>query len=390
MSIRSSVACLWVIMLFVLAACGCAATPDAPGESQSNAPSPVIQTQPSPTKVVYRDPEPAFEPYTLPLSEPGPYFAGKRNYSFKDSDREDREVAITVWYPAVRPPDVTSPTLKEAEPDFTGAPYPVVLSSTKVASQFGTHLVSHGFVVASVDGIDTWEEFDNSLIDQPLDILFALEQAGTGSLEGLAGMLNAEQAGTIGYSFDGTNSLFMSGARVDPAHFVAECSDYEPNKITIDNMFRPYQCALYDSWEGFEAHAGEAITSSDDGLWQPMTDERIRAVMPLAPEGWVLFGERGLAAVDRPALIIVATRDPYYAEDVTIYEGLGTEDRTLISVIDQTHMMIFEQEYVAKMAHFAAAFFGYYLQDREEYAEYFSAEFVDQYPDLSWGPVSED
>ena len=40
---------------------------------------------------------------------------------------------------------------------------------------------------------------------------------------------------------------------------------------------------------------------------------------------------------------------------------------------------------VARMAHFAVAFFGYHLQEREDLAWYFSEEFVAQHDDLAWG-----
>jgi hypothetical protein len=47
--------------------------------------------------------------------------------------------------------------------------------------------------------------------------------------------------------------------------------------------------------------------------------------------------------------------------------------------------MIFESLPVMRMQHFAAAFFGYYLQGKSELATYFSQDFVSQYPDLAWG-----
>jgi hypothetical protein len=47
--------------------------------------------------------------------------------------------------------------------------------------------------------------------------------------------------------------------------------------------------------------------------------------------------------------------------------------------------MIYNPEPVERMQHFATAFFGYYLQGRQDYAEYFSQEFVEQYEDLAWG-----
>ena len=47
--------------------------------------------------------------------------------------------------------------------------------------------------------------------------------------------------------------------------------------------------------------------------------------------------------------------------------------------------MIYEVEMVARMAHFAVAFFVYHLQEREDLAWYFSEEFVAQHEDLAWG-----
>jgi hypothetical protein len=107
--------------------------------------------------------------------------------------------------------------------------------------------------------------------------------------------------------------------------------------------------------------------------------------MPLAGEGWLLFGDRGLAAVDRPTLMLVATQDELYAEIALIYELLGTPDKTLISFVGPDHMMIYDPEMVARMAHFAVAYFGYHLQGREEMAWYFSEDFVSQFDDLAWG-----
>ena len=133
------------------------------------------------------------------------------------------------------------------------------------------------------------------------------------------------------------------------------------------------------------AQAHEAITDSEDGLWQPITDARIRAVMPLAGEGWLLFGDRGLAAVNRPTLLLVATQDELYAEIALIYELLGTPDKALISFVGPDHMMVYDPEMVARMAHFAVAFFGYHLQGREDLAWYFSEDFVAQHDDLARG-----
>ena len=93
--------------------------------------------------------------------------------------------------------------VEDTPSDLSGAPYPVILSSSKVGSFFAPHLVSYGFVYVGIRNIDTYEQIDQNLIDQPLDILFALDQVASQPLEGLEGMLDTDRAGTMGYSFAG-------------------------------------------------------------------------------------------------------------------------------------------------------------------------------------------
>ncbi len=81
------------------------------------------------------------------------------------------------------------------------------------------------------------------------------------------------------------------------------------------------------------------LPPGEDGLWQAMTDERIKAVIPMAPEGAWLFGPDGLAAVDRKwVMVIGATEDDiniYNEEAVPIYGQLRTPNRLMISFIGQ-------------------------------------------------------
>jgi predicted dienelactone hydrolase len=153
-----------------------------------------------------------------------------------------------------------------------------------------------------------------------------------------------------------------------------------------------YMCNLTGGWDAFAANAGSTITTSDDGLWMPMTDERIRAVMPMAPEGAWLFGERGLEAVDRPTLIVGATQDEtniYGLEAAYIFDHIRPPDPVMVSFVGQNHMMVYDPIQVARMSHFAVAFFGHHLQGREDFARYFSEDFVTQYDDLAWGVYQE-
>ncbi len=320
------------------------------------------------------------------MGEPGPYVVGQRKYTFIDSARNNREVKISVWYPAVRSDDSASNTfIRDAKPDLQEAPYPLILSSTKVADIFAPYLVSHGFAWASVDGIDSYMAFYKGAIDQPLDIVFALNQIGGNPPEELDGLIDAENAGTIGYSFDGFNSLAMSGARVDPDYYLTQCPTPDATTEAILGELSAFSCTPANKWDDITAYAGKAITVSEDGLWQPLTDPRIRAVMPMAGEGWWLFGERGLAAVDRPILIIVATEDELYAENVLIFNHLGVADKRMISFIGSNHMMVYDSAKVSRMSFFALAFFGYYLQGRSDLAQFMSEDYVIQHDDLAWG-----
>jgi predicted dienelactone hydrolase len=327
---------------------------------------------------------------SFPLSKPGTYdFGTRQNYKFTDPSRDNREISITVWYPATLADGATPSSYNfDTTPNSSGAPYPLILSSAKVGSIFGPHLASHGFVVVGVAGMDYYDPWDKRLIDYPLDILAALNYVASTPLKGLEGMIDAEHAGAMGYSFDGYNALALSGARVDPEFYLARCANAPTIEPAFTERWIKYYCTVAGEWDKFTLHAGDSVTTSNDGLWQPMTDERIRAVMPMAPEGAWLFGERGLKAVDRPTLIIGATEDTecfYDSEAAYIFDHLGVTERYLISFVGQDHFMIFQDEQASIMKHFAAAFFGYYLQGHEDYAEYFSEKFVSKRDGLAWG-----
>jgi hypothetical protein len=320
-----------------------------------------------------------------PLSKPGGYQVGYREYKYQDESRKERPVTITVWYPA-SPPASYSESLpfNDAQPNRKGAPYPLILSSTKIAWIFAPALVSRGFTWVSVNYLDTYREMNEQMFEQPLDILFALRQVASTPPAGMEGMIDAEHAGVTGYSFDGYNTLAMSGARIDPQFYMAQCVKPDP---LYDNRMSAFSCKPAQDWSAFCEKAGKDLTTSPDGLWQPMTDSRIRAVIPMAGEGWWLFGERGLAAVDRPTMILVATEDELYAENARIYQHIGTAQKTFISFVGQDHFMVMDEVWIARMTHFMAAFFGYHLQGKQDLAQYFTKEFVSRQKEVKWGVV---
>jgi predicted dienelactone hydrolase len=352
--------------------------------------APPTATQ-APTAEVVLSKEQVAELY--PLSAPGPYFPGRRTYQFIDETRDGRPVNITVWYPAVKPEGYAGTLATEAETDMSGAPYPLVINSTKNGNAFAAHLVTHGFVVAGVDMQDSYARWDLWLVDYPLDQLFMLEQIATQPLERLEGVVDAENAGAMGYSFDAYDALAMSGARVNPQFYQEQCASAATMNPAPEEWWIHYICDIAERWDELAADAGEAITTSDDGLWQPMTSPRLKAILSMAPEGAWLFGERGMAAVDRPVLYFGATEDQYNYYDLEaapLFERTGTPQKSLITFIGRDHMMFLDYLDMMRMQHFAAAFFGHILQGREDYAGYYSKEFVNQRPDLAWGVYSGD
>lgn len=329
------------------------------------------------------------DPASFPLSAIGDYEFGKRVFTFNDVNRDNHLIKITIWYPANRIENsATFDHATDAPPNLDGAPYPIILASAMTGSDFGPHLVSHGYIFVGVNGMEPSNWWGTWLIDYPLDLVFTLNQIADAGLEGLEGMIDSDHVGVMGYSFDGYDSLALSGARVDPEFYLSQCGQVPSMKSPPADWWVRYICELESNWDQFAAHAGDEITSSKDGLWQSISDERILAVMPMSPEGAWLFGDRGLAAVNRPALITVGTLDDmnyYDLESVFIFDNIKSSDKKMISFIGEDHMMIFDQDQKSKLKHFAVAFFGYYLQGREEYANYFSEEFVEKFEDLAWG-----
>lgn len=324
-----------------------------------------------------------------PLAEAGSSHVGViKMVGYEDASRDGRQIYLSIWYPTQSTEAVGIDPLTDAPPDLTMAPYPLILSSSKMGFIFAPHLASRGFVVAGVNNQDSKDAWGNWLIDYPLDLRFALDQLASNPPAGFETLIDTENAGAMGYSFDGFTSLALSGARVDPEYYLAQCAAAPSMEPALPEWWVDYICAMQGDWQAFASHAGEAVTASEDGLWQPMSDERIRAVLPMAPEGAWLFGNRGLAAANRPTLIIGATADTinlYDQEASFIFNHLGVEDKGMISFLDQPHGMVGDPEMITRMQHFAAAFFGYHLQGKTEYADYFSRQFVQRHDGLAWG-----
>jgi predicted dienelactone hydrolase len=332
------------------------------------------------------------EPVSFPLSEPGPYFVGLQAHTIIDESRNDRRIQLTIWYPAFEQADSDGQTITgNAEPDLSGAPYPLIFTGTNSGMGiFKSHLASHGFVMAIVQspGFSYEAPWNNSVIDVPLDYLFVLDMLTSNPPEGLDDVLDTNRVGVAGYSSDGLFSLALGGARINPEYYFSQCAQAPNLDPPLIPFLVNYFCELSERWDEFSSQVGAEISTVSEGLWQPTTDDRILAIMPMAPDSAWLYGSEGLAAINIPSLIIAGTADElvsYEKSSCYIYEHLVNSDRNLISFIGKQHMMVNNKEEKSRINHFAVAFFGYYLQGNTEYADYFSEDFVSQFDDLFCG-----
>jgi predicted dienelactone hydrolase len=349
---------IWLLLLlFDLALSSCNKTDELPEKAISPTATPTAPP------LIFEIPD-----TELPLAEPGPYaYKMVRGIRYQDPQRDDREISIDIFYPSV-----------DDEPDLRGAPFPLIINDHKMLDKFGTHLVSHGFVVVGINGIDTYSPWDENLYNQPLDYIFALNQLSDNPPDSLIEIIDTDHVGVWGYSFGGNNSMFLSGARLDPDYYFSICENPEDTNFLRSASEFNRLCGPYNNWDKFVMNAGSAITDSNNGLWQTITDDRILAVMPMSASNELLFGPEGLAAANKAVLITAGTTESsqYYDSSFKAYQEYDSSEKEFISFIKQSHNMIFGSDAPQKMQHLAIAFFSYHLKDNDEYAYYFSEEYI--------------
>jgi predicted dienelactone hydrolase len=160
--------------------------------------------------------------------------------------RYDRPLTLEVWYPATGPkPEglqayenvlirdgkrrvtLYGAAVRDAAPDATGGPYPLILISHGypgnrfLMAHLGENLASKGYVTVSIDHThstyDSQVAFGSTLVNWPLDQLFVLNQIDALSkTEGsfLKGFVDAGNTGLIGYSMGGYGAVILAGVGV--------------------------------------------------------------------------------------------------------------------------------------------------------------------------------
>jgi hypothetical protein len=207
----------------------------------------------------------------FPLAGQGPYIAGIRTLDFIDDARDGRDIIISLWYPALMPPEnldslptgeAKNTALSDLPPDLSSAPYPVVVyshgygGSRDELSSVLEPLVTHGFIVATVTHQD--DHSARTLIDRPLDIRFVIDRLEEVNATGdLAGLMTLDKVGLIGTSDGGYTALTMTGARIDEA-FMSQWGTGEriPSDVTDPRNW-------YGDWDWQMLKAYYALAADD-------------------------------------------------------------------------------------------------------------------------------
>ncbi|MDJ0786010.1 MAG: dienelactone hydrolase family protein [Myxococcota bacterium] len=244
----------------------------------------------------------------------GPWDVGRTSFTLIDPTRNDRSLAIDVWYP-VDPEDATGP-LSSYDLVFTGLPSEVALDSPEVSSAapfpmvvfshgsggirfqsfFLTEtLASHGFVVVAPDhagntALDLlFPAPPFTTTDRPRDITFLIDEMlarNADATSGFFGRIDPERIGMTGHSFGGFTTIAMGA--------------------------------------GFE---------------DVPADPRIDALAPLAPVS-TSFTTAELNAIDEPTIVIGGTLDtttPIDPQSTTAFSEIGARPRFRIDIIDADH-----------------------------------------------------
>ncbi|MGA0555964.1 alpha/beta hydrolase family protein [Larkinella sp. VNQ87] len=268
----------------------------------------------------------------------------------------DRPLTLEIWYPAQVPAsqlqlvtyeevlgranDPKRPLVpftfggrarRDAEPDRREGAYPLVIvshgypGSRLLLTYLTENLASKGYVVVAIDHTEsTYRDlggFPSTLLNRSLDDLFVLNEITRLSAKTaksfLAGLVNTDKTGLIGYSMGGYGALNVVGA------------GYSAQAVQFFSQLTNGSTALQ-----------ARTTSAPD--YKASQDPRIKAVVAFAPWGmergvWDADGLRGLT---RPLLFVAGSKDDIsgYEKGIkAIYDGAVNADRYLLTYINARH-----------------------------------------------------
>ncbi|MEM9012521.1 MAG: dienelactone hydrolase [Pseudomonadota bacterium] len=293
------------------------------------------------------------------LASPGPLAIGVRTIEVVNPDQVDilnvvpegevptynRPLTLEVWYPAtgdevggvyegVKLRDgqtevsLHGRAVRDAAPATVDGPYPLIIISHGypgnrfLMSPLAENLATKGYVVVSIDHTDsTYSDqsaFGSTLVNRSLDQTFVLDEMArlNGEAESfLAGLVDAETTGLIGYSMGGYGAIITAGGGVTEA-------------------------SVGYSWGAPAGTLGVHLSGSESHAALP--DPRIRAIVAFAPWGREreFWSAETLAGVETPVFFVAGSQDDvsgYEAGVRLMFEETVNADRYLLTFIGANH-----------------------------------------------------
>jgi predicted dienelactone hydrolase len=259
----------------------------------------------------------------------GPWKVGFRELTFTDSSR-GRELRTAIWYPAVDATQSPGSVTKDAPPDTSGGPYPLIVFSHghRSINTQSTFLMKawagHGFVIVAPNHQkNTFADYDPQYLAmlqfaRPVDLRFVTDRILSLNQDAssfLHGMIDSEQIGVSGHSFGGHTTLITAGATPNLDHLAEFC------KTRFWDI-----CPLQDEIQAF--YPGQRIIDE--------SDPRMKAALALAPDAYGWFLKDGMAKIKIPIMIMGGERDTICRPDV--------EQKPMYAAITSTKYLVLQKD----------------------------------------------
>lgn len=296
----------------------------------------------------------------------GPYWVGVMKI---EAETPYRLTKGAIWYPALNLsgaeeittydfdyyPDkgilpIAGHALRDALPDTSGGPYPLVIyvhgynHYWAASSWLCEHLASYGFVAIALDQFDNQgaqgQDFAESLLRRPQEVTWQIDYAATltaanGLLEGL---IDVDSVAVTGASMGGYTTLMAGGAQFDWDHFKTWCQENRDRAFAP--TFGANMCDIFNiSYLRPSLAAVAGIDLNQGGLWPSWGDSRIDAIIPLVPAYWPFWGPEGMKNITIPMLVMGGSGDRTLVPPMwdLIYETAGSAQKTSVIFANADH-----------------------------------------------------